>query len=63
MTTSELLNTVVAEMATKKGYAYTTGYLQSMLMELSYGLRSKALQDTFREDLQVMLRKLEKESV
>ena len=61
MTTSQLLNTLVTEMASKKGYAYTAGYLQSLVMELSYGLRSKALQDTFRSDIEAMIRKIEKE--
>ena len=61
MSTSQLLNQLVTEMASKKGYAYTAGYLQSMVMELSYGLRSKALQETFRSDIEAMIRKIERE--
>jgi hypothetical protein len=41
MTTSEKLNFLVTEMASKKGYAYTTGFLQSLLQSTSYGLTNK----------------------
>ena len=60
MSTSTLLNEVVTEMAKQKGYAYTAGYLQSMLMELSYGLRSKKLVEQFEADLQRCMQDLAK---
>lgn len=64
MTTSELLNALVTEMAAKKGYAYTTGYLQSQLMQaLSYSTMSKREQDANKADLQYTLDKLRAESV
>ena len=34
MTNSELLNTLVTKMVEQKGYPYTTGYLQSFLMQV-----------------------------
>ena len=34
MTNSELLNALVTKMAEDKGYAYTSGYLQSFLMQV-----------------------------
>ena len=34
MTNSELLNALVTKMTEQKGYAYTTGYLQSYMMQL-----------------------------
>lgn len=59
MTTSELLNALVTEMAVKKGYAYTTGYLQSMLMQtLSNSTMSKREQEANRSDLQYTLDRL-----
>jgi hypothetical protein len=59
MTTSELLNALVTEMAAKKGYAYTTGYLQSMLMQtLSNSTMSKREQEANRSDLQYTLDRL-----
>lgn len=60
--TSVLLNNLVSEMATQKGYAYTTGYLQSMLMEVSYGLRSKSLQETLRKDIESKIKSLKEGS-
>jgi hypothetical protein len=48
-------------MAKEKGYAYTAGFLQSMVMELSYGLRSKKLQDQVESDIEYQIRQLQKE--
>lgn len=41
MTNSELLNELVTKMAEQKGYAYTTGYLQSLTMQLISQLSKK----------------------
>ena len=63
MTNSELLNTLVTTMVEKKGYAYTTGYLQSTLMQvLSYSTMTKREQEANRSDLQYTLNKLMAES-
>jgi len=61
-TTSELLNTLVTEMAAVKGYAYTTGYLQSLAVGLSYGLSKKST-EIFRKDMEAMIRKIQEEQV
>lgn len=62
MTNSELLNAVITEMANKKGYAYTTGYLQSMLMSALFNV-SKKEQEANRSDLQYTLQRLQKETL
>ena len=63
MTNSELLNTLVTTMVEKKGYAYTTGYLQSTLMQvLSCSTMTKREQEANRSDLQYTLNKLMAES-
>ena len=59
-TTTELLNALVTEMSTKKGYAYTAGYLQSMIVGLSYGLSKKST-EIFRKDMESFIRRLENE--
>lgn len=41
MTNSELLNALVTKMAEEKGYAYTSGYLQSFLMQVIAQLPKK----------------------
>ena len=64
MTTSELLNTLVTEMAAKKGYAYTAGYLQSQLMQaLSYSTMTNREKEANKADLEYTLAKLRAESV
>jgi uncharacterized protein YjcR len=50
MTNSELLNALVTKMAEQKGYAYTTGYLQSFLMQV-ISETSKKTQSTIHSDL------------
>lgn len=62
MTNSELLNVVVTKMAEKKGYAYTTGYLQSLLMSAMFNV-SKKEQEAYRSDMKYTLDGLEKETV
>jgi hypothetical protein len=62
MSMSVKLNELVTLMAKEKGYAYTAGYLQSLVMELSYGLRSKSLQDRVVSDLEYQISLLEKPS-
>ena len=59
-TTRDLLDTLVTEMASKKGYAYTTGYLQSLIMGLSYGLSKKST-EVFRRDMESLIRKIQEE--
>ena len=61
MSMSVKLNELVTLMAKEKGYAYTAGFLQSMVMELSYGLRSKALQQQVESDIDYQIRQLQKE--
>lgn len=63
MSMSVKLNELVTLMAKEKGYAYTSGFLQSMVMELSYGLRSKALQQQVESDIDYQIRQLQKEIV
>lgn len=53
------LNTLVNLMSQKEGWAYTTGYLQSMLMSASYGL-SKRSQQLLENDIKNQLQKLQK---
>lgn len=62
MTNSELLNVVVTKMAEKKGYAYTTGYLQSLLMAAMFNSTKKE-QEAYNSDLKYTLNNLEKETV
>lgn len=62
MTNSELLNALVTKMAEKKGYAYTTGYLQSLLMSAMFNT-SKKEQEAYRADMKYTLDRLEKETV
>lgn len=50
MTNSELLNALVTKMAEQKGYAYTTGYLQSFLMQVIADTPKKT-QSTIHSDL------------
>lgn len=50
MTNSELLNALVTKMAEDKGYAYTSGYLQSFLMQVIAQLPKKA-QSVVHSDL------------
>lgn len=59
MSVSVKLNDLVTLMAKEKGYAYTTGFLQSMVMELSYGLRSKALLQQVEKDIELQITKLQ----
>lgn len=59
MSVSVKLNDLVTLMAKEKGYAYTTGFLQSMVMELSYGLRSKALLQQVEKDIELQIIKLQ----
>ena len=63
MTMSTKLNDLVSLMAKEKGYAYTTGFLQSMIMEMSYGLRSKKLHEQVESDIDYQIRQLHKETV
>lgn len=59
MTTAELINTLVTEMVEKKGYAYTTGYLQSHLVQvLSNSTMTKREQEANKSDLQWALNSL-----
>jgi len=58
---SELLNDMVSLMCKERGYAHSTGYLQSLVMGLSYGL-SKKSNEIFRNDLIAMINKLKAES-
>ena len=53
------LNNLVNLMSQKEGWAYTTGYLQSMLMSASYGL-SKRSQQLLENDIKNQLQKLQK---
>lgn len=57
MSNSELLNLVVTKMAEQKGYAYTTGYLQSLVMD-TLSTSTKSNQEMYRSDLQHTLNKL-----
>ena len=63
MSMSTKLNDLVSLMSKEKGYAYTAGYLQSMVMEMSYGLRSKKLHEQVESDIERQLRQLQKETV
>ena len=63
MSMSVKLNDLVSLMSKEKGYAYTAGYLQSMVMELSYGLRSKKLQEQVELDIDRQLKQLQQETV
>jgi hypothetical protein len=63
MTTTELLNKLVTTMVEKKGYAYTTGYLQSTILTMmSHSTASQVEQDANRSDLQYALDRLVAES-
>lgn len=63
MNTSELLNAIVTQMVEKKGYAYTTGYLQSMLTQaLNSDTLPKRERDANRSDLQYTLDRLSKDT-
>ena len=63
MTNTELLSTLVNTMVEKKGYAYTTGYLQSTILTmLSHSTMSKREQEANRSDLQYALDRLIAES-
>lgn len=59
MSMSVKLNDLVTLMAKEKGYAYTTGFLQSMVMEMSYGLRSKALHKQIESNIELQIKKLQ----
>jgi hypothetical protein len=59
MSVSVKLNDLVTLMAKEKGYAYTAGFLQSMVMDLSYGLRSKALVQQLESDIELQINKLQ----
>ena len=50
MTNSELLNALVTQMVEKKGYAYTTGYIQSFLMQV-ISMNTKKNQSVVHSDL------------
>lgn len=58
MTNSEALNNLVTEMAKQKGYAYTTGYLQSVLMDI-ISATTKKQQVSINADLLRTLRMLQ----
>lgn len=61
MSTSEKLNFLVTEMASKKGYAYTAGFLQSLLAATSYGLSNKS-RAILEGDIDAQLRILSKDT-
>ena len=61
MTNSEVLNALVSQMAEKKGYAYTTGYLQSFLMQV-IGNTTKKEQSVIHSDLVWALQALDNNS-
>ena len=61
MTNSELLNALVTKMTEQKGYAYTTGYLQSFLMQVIAGT-SKKEQSAIHSDMVWHLNSLDNNS-
>ena len=61
MTNSELLNTLVTKMVEQKGYPYTTGYLQSFLMQV-IGNNTKKEQSVIHSDLVWALQALDNNS-
>ena len=61
MTNSELLNTLVTKMVEQKGYAYTTGYLQSFLMQVIADTPKKA-QSAIHSDMVWHLNSLDNNS-
>lgn len=58
MTTSTALNDLVTLMVEKKGYAYTTGYLQSFLMQ-AIASNTKKNQAMILSDIQYHLKNLQ----
>ena len=59
MSNSELLNSLITKMVEQKGYAYTTGYLQSYLMQV-ISTTSKKEQSIIHSDLLWHLNSLDK---
>lgn len=61
MTHSELLNELVKTMVEKNGYAYTTGYLQSFLMQ-AISMLPKSKRSQMHSDLLWHLNEQQKRS-